>query len=279
MFKRTALAGIMIIIALSGILSGCGGAKPGTYTPSAAWCQGIADKIKTVQPVDIPGSLAQDGSPKTGDEFNVNDYFPVLTHLSMNSGYVLDYLYFISGDVATPLLYTRYKDQPPYTLYQEYFSDGTSITRPENDVTLIWISRDKNQEVKYGSQIAINKSPEGYYEYTVLQLLGGQFYLFYKANQYDVRIVCQSDKVEQILGEIDGSDMTPIDETFKTAARALDLQPVVEIGEDSVTVSLVIFTKWGGFSRVHYTIGGDYPNSITKYENTNLLAYDCGITL
>jgi hypothetical protein len=277
--KSIVLGVLALVLLLTGILSGCGGAKTGTYTPSASWCQSIADQIKAIQPVDIPGTLAQEGGLKTDNEFDVNDYFPIFTHLSINKGYVLDYLYIVSGPGGAPMLYTRQVEVAPYLGYEEFLQDTTNVTLPENDVTLVYMSKSKNNEVNYGNQISIDNSPESYYEYSVLQLLGGQFYLFYKATQYDIRVVCQPDKVEQILGEIDGSDMTPINEDFKAAARALDLQPVVEIGVDTATVSLVIFTKWGGFSRVYFTISHDYPHIINKYVNENILAYNCGITL
>jgi hypothetical protein len=275
--KGIVLAVLAMVLLLSGIFSGCGGAKPGTYKPSAAWAQDIALKIKAIQPVDIPGSLAQDEGVKTGGEFDVNGYLPILTHLSLEKGYVLDYLYFVSSSGGTPLLYTRQQKQSPFASFSEYMQAGANVTRPENDVTLAWFSKDKDAQFKYGNQIHIDGSPEGYFEYTVFQLAGGEFYLFAKANQYDIRIVCQTEEVEKILGEIDASDMTPIDESFKTTARALDLQPVVDIGEDSVTVSLMIFTKWGGFCRVHFDISSGYPHAVTNYINDNILKYDSGI--
>jgi hypothetical protein len=275
--KGIILAVTALVLLMSGILSGCGGAKPGTYTPSAAWAQDVVNKIRAIQPEDIPGTLAQEQGLKTGDEFDVNDYFPVFTHLSIKSGYVLDYFYMISGSGGVPLLYTRTDDQEPYKTFDDYMQDSGNITRAADDVTLVFFSIAKNEKVKYGSQISVSDSPEGYFEYTVLQLLGGQFYLFYKANQYDIRIVCQTDEVDKIIGEIDTSNMTPIDDSFKNAAHALDLQPVVNIGEDSADVSLVTFTKWGGFARVSFNISRDYPHSITKYVNENILKYDCGI--
>jgi hypothetical protein len=263
---------------LGGILSGCNTVKPGSYDLSAAWCQETADKVKALQPVDIPGSLAQDDGLKTGNEFDVNDYFSVLKHMSMNGGYVLDYIYFMNDSGATPILYTRHKGQEPYANYYEIGKAGSMITRPENDISLVWLVKG-DKGVEYGSQIKIDKSSEGYFEYTVLQIVGGQFYLFYKANVYDVRIVCEPAVVEGILNEIDNSEMTPIDDNFKTSARSLDLQPTITVSEDTVTVSLVIFTKWGGFFRAEYTMNRDYPNSITQYSNEKLLEYNCGITL
>jgi hypothetical protein len=191
----------------------------------------------------------------------------------------LDYAYFTTAAGGSPILYARKKDQKPYPDYIQLGQAGNTLTRAENDISLIWLTKDDGDTAKYGNQINIDKSTQGYYEYTVLQLLGGQFYQFYKANMYDVRIVCIDSRIEDILKEIENSEMTPIDENFKTTARNFDLQPTVVVGEDNVTVSLVLFTKWGGFIRATFTMNHDYPHSVTKYETQSLLAYDSGIKM
>lgn len=275
--KKIAAALAMVLL-LSGVTGGCA-AKSGSYNLSASWCQEVADNIKAIQPVDIPGSLAQDGGMKTGGEFDINEYFPILKHLSIKNGYMLDYFYHAGGSSGTPVLYTRQKNEKPFVSYYEYGNAGNTVTRPENDVSIIWLVKDKDGKFKYGNHVRMDKSSESYFEYAVLQLLGGQFYLFAKANIYDIRIVCEDSRVEDILAEIENSGMAAIDEDFKAAARSLELEPVVTIEEKTATVSLVVFTKWGGFSKVTYTMSRDYPHSITGYTNENLLKYDCGIEL
>ena len=269
---------LVSVLFLVAAMAGCG-AKQGSYQLSAAWCQEAANKITVMQPEEIPGSIAQEGMAKTGEEFDVNAYFQVLTHLKIKKGYVLDYIYYLGASGGTPVLYTRHTDQPSFRNYGDFAIAGTSVTRPENDVSLLWMTIEKGGTFKYGSQINVKDSAEGYYEYTLMQLLGGQFYLYYKANVYDVRVVATPAEAEKVLESIENADANQIDDDFRKKAKALDLQPVVEIGHDAVKVSVVVFTMWGGFSRVTFTMGRNYPNSITQYDNNVILKYDSGVIL
>jgi hypothetical protein len=280
LFKRIIFVTLALVLLLSAtLLGGCGEDKPGTYKPAADWCQEVANKITAIQPENIPGTLAQEGGFRSETDFNVNEYFKIFTHVSISGGYLLDYLYYITDNGGTPILYTRHEDLSRYETFWEYSAAGTPLEKPQNDVSVIWLTKESSGEVKYGSQVHIDQTSEGYYEYAVLQLLGGQFYLYHKARLYDIRIVCTTAEVESVLTQIAGSGLAQADETFKTSAMGLDLQPVVEIGEKTATVSLVVFTMWGGFSRVTFTMNRDYPHSVTGYQNENILKYDCGLTL
>jgi len=130
----------------------------------------------------------------------------------------------------------------------------------------------------FGNKIKIQNSNEGYFEYTALQIIGLQFYLFWHANVNDTRIVCVADELEDIFSDIDNDPkLAAMDANFKASARALDLQPVVEVSGDTVTVKLVVFTKWGGFSRYEFTIGRAAPHSVTGFSKDTLLEYQCGL--
>jgi hypothetical protein len=39
----------------------------------------------------------------------------------------------------------------------------------------------------------------------------------------------------------------------------------------------VVFTKWGGFLRVTFTISRDFPRRVFDAEAETLVAYDCGV--
>src|SRR5215207_5299590 len=66
-------------------------------------CADIVAAVGNLQSGDIPPSLLDTGR-KQGDEFDVNQYFDILTHVSMREGYALDYVY--QSDIlgAFPLL-------------------------------------------------------------------------------------------------------------------------------------------------------------------------------
>jgi hypothetical protein len=275
--KKAVIITLVMTIIAGGLLSGCT-TVTGDKALSAAWCQETVNALRKIQPLTIPGPLASNGE-KAGGEFNVNDYFPVLKHLSMEKGYVLDYVYVNDGSGGLPILFARAKDQVPFSIFDEYAAASGNVTRPENDMSLIWLVEEKENGVfGFGNKIKVQDSNEGYFEYTVLQIIGSQFYLFWHANLNDARIVCVADELEDILNDIDNdSKLAKIDDSFKASARALDLQPVVELSGDTVAVKLVVFSKWGGFSRYTFNISRSSPHSVMGYNKDTLLDYQCGL--
>ncbi len=62
----------------------------------------------------VPRYLQQTDARKNGSEFDVSQFFTVLEHLSMESGYTLDYVYRFDGMGGSPVLYARPLNQVPY---------------------------------------------------------------------------------------------------------------------------------------------------------------------
>jgi hypothetical protein len=277
MLKKTIIATILVLVILSaGVLNGCT-TVTGDGALSAAWCQKTVNAIRDMQPTTIPGGLASNGE-KMGGEFNVNDYFPVFKHLSMEKGYVLDYVYANDGSGGLPVLFTRAKEQVPFSIFEEYAAAASSVTRPTDDLSLVWMVQEKQDGVfSFGNKLTIQDSNEGYFEYTVLQIIGSQFYLFWHADYNDARIVCVPEELENVFKEIDDSKYAPVDGNFITSAQSLDLRPVVEVTGDIVTVKVVVFSKWGGFSQYIFNINRAAPHSVTGYKKEPLLEYQCGL--
>jgi hypothetical protein len=76
-------------------------------------CTDVVKAVRNIQPGGAPQALLETGV-KQGGEFDVNEYFNVLTHISMQDGYSLDYVYQVDGLGAYPILYARPADQPAY---------------------------------------------------------------------------------------------------------------------------------------------------------------------
>jgi hypothetical protein len=57
--------------------------------------------------LELPEAFKSPDARKTGDEFDVMQYFKVLDHLSMEPGCVLDYFYVNFGGGGRPVLYAR----------------------------------------------------------------------------------------------------------------------------------------------------------------------------
>jgi hypothetical protein len=279
---RQIISILLISIVVLLITGGCNGkdTTPATSTPnalSAAWCKATVDNFRSIETGKLPDYLTQGDSSKQGGEFDVNKYFTVLTHLSMEPGYVLDWVYDFNGSGGNPVLYVRPEKEAPFKTYQEFGAAAELAAEPANDYSLIWMVKGENAAVD-GNRIKIDGTNEGYFEYTVLQILGGQFYLWWHANYNDTRILCDAADIDDILLMIDNSGYMKINEDFKKDARNINAQPVLEISGGNVTVKLLTFSMWGGFSRSQYTISRNYPHAVTGLSEETLLEYYVGIT-
>lgn len=268
LIRSVVISILAITLIITGAASGC---EPVPDTFSATWCQEIVNKFLDTLPAPVDNIIYLNENYRIID-FNFNNRFSVLTHLSMEEGYVLDYILHITGSWGGPILYTRLAEEPPYENYSD-FED--KYTKPD-DMSIVWIVKGQDTDV-YGNKIKIDGTKAGYYEYIVLQILGAQFALHWHSAYNDLRIVCQADEMERVFEDIEASEFRPMDDNFKEEARKINLQPAVEISEVDVTVKLVVFSKWGGFSRYSFTMYRNYPHSITSLDKEVLLGYDCGM--
>ncbi|MBN2148960.1 MAG: hypothetical protein JW726_16365 [Anaerolineales bacterium] len=206
--------------------------------------------------LQIPDNLLSETPQKVGGEFDPNQYFTVLKHLSMEPGYTLDYIYIYDFMGGFPVLYARPTDQPSYQNAEEFYAS------PHSD--------------PYLDHVQADGTPEGYFELALLDIMGSQFYLHWHANYNDTRIVSDSDALEAILSG-SGDFGNPIPADARAQALRLDLQPVIEIGTDTVTVKIITFSNWGGFYRATFTINRNFPHTIRDVQWEELVPYDCGI--
>jgi len=221
-------------------------------------CAGIVASIASLQPGEVPQSLFETGK-KQGTELDVNRYFDVLTHISMQDGYTLDYVYQIDDLGGYPLLYARPVDQAPYASVLEI---------PEN-----------TQLPDFREHLAVEDLEQGYFEYVVLDRMANQFYLFWHANYNDTLILCNRQQVYDIVDQVSSGDFgVAMDVAQQAQARTLrNIRPVVRLTGDVAVVEIVTFTKWGGFYRETYTISRGFPHTIVDVQQENIVPYDCGI--
>ena len=223
-------------------------------------CTDVVQAFRGVQPGMVPQSLRETGI-KQGGEFDVNDYFKAFTHLSVEQGYTLDYVYQVDFLGAFPILYARPVDQPAY------------ISTKDLPVDL--------EITDYLSHIMIDDTEQGYFEFVALSIMARQFYLDWHANYNDTVIVCNDNDVDAIVEDInDGEFGIPFDMSQQMKIRGMkDIEPLVKMNDDTALVELIMFTKWGGFYRLTYTINRSFPHAITDVQQENLVSYDCGIML
>src|SRR4030042_4088683 len=97
---KTIVFVIISLLLLGQIFSGCG-----VEEKEASWYQAVVDDLIALQPYEVPEHLRQENCIKNGTEFDVNEYFNVMTNLSIEPGYVLDYVYKFEFLGGQPFLY------------------------------------------------------------------------------------------------------------------------------------------------------------------------------
>jgi hypothetical protein len=220
-------------------------------------CPGIIRAVTGIQPDDIPEHLWEKGI-KNGDEFWVDDYFKVLPHISMRSGYELEYVYFVASGGSQPFLYALPKNKQPYA----------SI----DDVP------DINELGDYRQYLEIEDVEQGYFEYVVMSVMASQFYLGWHAGYNDIEIVCNQEAAQAIVFEVNLENFgIKMDLEQQDQVRAMtNIEPNVQLMDDSAIVEVVVFTKWGGFYRRTYTISRSFPHTM-DVEQENLVEYHCQV--
>jgi hypothetical protein len=208
--------------------------------------------------LEFPNNFQAENPAKTGGEFDVMQYFTVLDHLSMQPGYILDYVYHFDGMGGFPVLYVRPSGQPPYAT--------------EADLTTVGDTK------SYLDYIQADDTPESYLQFVMLSMIGSQFYLYWHADYNDSQIVCDKAAVRSIVSTLNGEFGYRISlPSLIRAALLNNVGPVVNIGDQVVEVRLVTFTRWGGFFQETYTINRSFPHAIQGIQEKNLVPYECGV--
>ena len=221
-------------------------------------CSEVVASIRSMQTSEVPQGLMETGI-KQGDEFNANDFFNATPNLSMQEGYVLDYIYIPDSLGSFPLLAARPADQPSYK--------SSSEVPVDSELTSYW---------KY-MEVADNE--QGYFEYASFLLIADQFYLVWHANYNDTDVICDRESVDAIVKDInDGEFGIEFDkDQMKQINDLQNIEPLVKLTDSTALVELVVFSKWGGFYRITYTISRSFPHEILDTQEENIIPYECGI--
>jgi hypothetical protein len=207
---------------------------------------------------ETPAHLQVENPLEDGNEFDPNTYFNVLTSLSMEEGFTLDFAYTYDFMGGFPTLYARHTGWAPFL--------SQADVRPGIDYFL--------------DHVEVKDTPEGYLQFVILAVKSEQFYLFWHANYNDTQIVCNRKALKEIVKGLEKTTFgIPITLVEKT--RALDLEaiePVVTFTDTTVTVQVTTFTMWGGFYRQTFTIDRTFPHHIIDFQEEQIAPYNCGIS-
>ena len=221
-------------------------------------CTDVVKAVRGLQTNDVPKGLMETGT-KQGDEFDPNAYFNVLPNLSMQEGYVLDYVFMGDSLGSFPILAARPTDQPPFISATD-LPPGTEFA-------------------DYLDHVEVKDVEQGYFEFTSLSIMARQFYLVWHANYNDTEVICDREAVDAIAAERATGDfgMKFDDNQLKQIKELVNIEPLVKLTDSTATVEMVTFSKWGGFYRMAYTIDRAFPHKIIDTQEENIIHYDCGI--
>jgi hypothetical protein len=194
-------------------------------------------------------------APMSAGMFNVNDYFSILDHLQIESGYTLDYIYHNLGGSGHPFIYARKVNQTPYKAFTEI------VKGSEND----WLNH-----------VQVDGTKQGFFQFAILRKLGPQFYLYWHSGYDDHTIVCDREGLENVLSRQTFQNIS-IPQDVQGKARKLDLTPNVNFESGKVIVKIVYFTNWGGFIEETSTISRSFPHQILDTKTQTLVVYNCGV--
>ncbi len=238
----------------------------------SGWCEEKADDwgsgVRAIQELHAqadllwPEHFQQGEEQRRGNEFDPSEYFRVLTHMVPPQGFVLEYIY-CHGMDGRPVFYWKDRSSSLLESCEQYST----------------VVGEDGRLDKIAERIELDGTLESFYELFVFKALAGQYYLSWHANYNDTQIVISQEDVEGILAGMRGSDFGyPLTEQQQNAARALKVEPSVQfLDEGAAQVSVVTFSKWGGFKRITQKISRAFPHVVLQESIDTLVEYNCGV--
>ena len=234
-------------------------------------CRSVVDGLYGLKKeLGLPDHFMSEDPFRQETDFNPNQYFQVLTHLSMAPGFQLDYVYFSDELGGLPLVYARKNTAAPYQSYAELLSDY------DEEITGERSYGELKHKYDYLEYIRIDQETESYFEFVTLAFLGDQFYLAWHGAYNDAKILCDSSDLGYLKEDMAGFELEFSQEMQDRIAQ-IDFTPVVLVEDVSVTVRFVTFTKWGGFFENVYVMDISDPMQLLDVQFNPLIEYDCGI--
>jgi len=220
-------------------------------------------------------------------EFDINEYFKILTKIKIKTSYYFDY--FLTGDSygSYPILLALNDEDKKFFKYLENLKNKPT----EDTIKIIQnkikeISEEnctKNKEypdlpqsmssencIGYLKFLEVENSIEGYLDFIILRIMGNQFLLDWHANYNDRKIVATKESLELLVKHDLSASVT---ENIKDE----DLEPKVEINGNLIKIKVDIFTKWGGLIEINYLIENNNFIQIKEVKEKVIIKYDCGI--
>lgn len=129
--------------------------------------------------------------------------------------------------------------------------------------------------------IVCDGTDQGFLELAALFLLGDQFGLYWHSQTNDTEIVPDKDTLHEVierpvLKNLGIEDQFLPEET-KDAARLLAPNPTVLRVDEDILVTLLTFSRWGGFERITLKISDSFPHKVIEESRKTKVEYHCGV--
>lgn len=280
-------ASVCFILACGCIFS----ASPSQAELDAVKCQNTVDSVlKLLEPCSsyyayLRASKIQSDNPSMKELRNCLDpqkLLALLPRLSMQSGYCLDFVAKHGGHAFHPVFYARRIEAKSFDSFDSITNSHTGKV-VESKYEFRWALHNKRVLPVYSGMfceemILADGSEEGFFQLTVLWLLGDQFLKRWHDYYHDDLIICAKAGLDGLFADVD-SGRDPhwrIESGIRQKAYALDLKPSVQMDKKKATVEVVVFTKWGGFSRRSFVFQRTAPHRLLDGVSKELVRYDCG---
>lgn len=233
--------------------------SPTVATAPVCWRCPVEEMTALTGNLQTPEHLLQPDAVKTGEEFDVSAYFEVLDRLSMEQGYVLDYVYWYDDMGAHPVLHARRAADPPFENHAAYVA-----------------ARGKEAPLAYLDHVQVDGTAGGFYQLVVLRLMGEQFYLWWHATMNDTSIITSRASLQAHQQVVEGNCTEPFDPVLEAASQ-LALEPEVRFENDLVVVNLHTSSSYSGVQRTTFSISRDFPHTFVEESTETLIEYFCGV--
>ena len=218
-------------------------------TPDSHICQETVDAFEElIRPYLSPPGVIND------DQIDVGAFFTVLDLLRMEEGYELDFLYETVAGGGYPVLIAR-PSEVSIDEFAERFEEIFSEEERESGTF-----RDK-----YLEYVRTDGSADAFFQLSILRLMGFHFYLSWHSLEFDDMIVCEMEGVDALSSRL-GAEGIAIDRVAYETVKGISLVPVVEMDTETVEVSFIAFTKYGGFERHVMTFSREFPHALISYD-------------
>lgn len=231
------------------------------------WQTAVNNLKSITRDIRIPQHLLDPDLPPVDAVFDPNQLLVPLSHISLHPGYTLDFVYYYDGMGGRPLLYARKEDAPPLEGVDSFYASQAACKEDNVGIGCSFLD-----------YVEVDGTPEGYFQWVLLHMMGSQFYLYWHSGYDDAEIIANQGRLKELVNELSTGDFgIPLTHAQKRSALQIDPTPKVTIEGDIVSVRLLWFTQWGGFSESIYTITRSAPHKIIGVEESVLVEYDCGI--